>query len=701
MRPVPADYDLVVARLVASLVALVSVLAGSTVAGASEAAARELIVGLAPGVTAAEVGAIRTVGSTGDVVVVRATAAEEARLERSGKVRYAEPNATFRKSATPVDPGWVAQWGLKDRSEVPGSANLEPALDFGFTGAAVTVAVIDTGVSAHSDLTGVLPGVDLITNDGNAADEDGHGTHVAGTIAAARNTTGTTGVAPGVNILPIRSLAGDGTGTAEDLITGIDIAVRRGARVINLSLGGPAEGGTCDAVRKATAAGVLVIAASGNASTAVDYPAACPDAIGVSGTTLDGSIAGYSNVGPEIDLAAPGGDLSVDSDGDKYRDGILGYTTLDGRPGLYFLQGTSMSAPHVAGAAALLLEKDPGLSAAGLRAALLDPAVDLGPAGPDSKYGRGALDIAAALRRITQRLSGPSRYATAATISRAAHPGGADQVYVASGQAFPDALSAGAVASHVDGPLLLTDTCSLPGETAAELSRLRPSQVTVVGGDAAVCQALSEQIAQASGAARVVRVAGPDRFATAVELSSAWTTASTVYLAGGASFPDGLAGGALAASGDGPLLLTPQCSLPTDVATELTRLRPTRIVILGGPNTVCDQVGIDAGAVTKATVVRAGGLDRYATAVAASREGWPGVAPVVFVASGEQFPDGLAGGPLAGAQGGPLLLTPSCSVPPVVAEELAKLKPARIVVLGGPSAVCEGVARALWGAQRG
>jgi len=189
----------------------------------------------------------------------------------------------------------------------------------------------------------------------------------------------------------------------------------------------------------------------------------------------------------------------------------------------------------------------------------------------------------------------------------------------------------------------------------------------------------------------VVRRAGPDRYATAAALSGATFPAGVpvVYLASGVRFADALGGGPAAAAGGGPVLLTASDALPSVTATELRRLRPTRIVILGGERAVSRHVEDEAAAI--APVTRIAGADRYATSAAIARAAFaPGV-PVVYVATGTTFPDALAGGAAAAAEGGPLVLTEPTVLPESVRAVLVELRPHRVRVLGGPAAVSDHV----------
>jgi len=195
-----------------------------------------------------------------------------------------------------------------------------------------------------------------------------------------------------------------------------------------------------------------------------------------------------------------------------------------------------------------------------------------------------------------------------------------------------------------------------------------------------------------SSGTEFLRLAGGDRYATAAALSQArfGSGASTVFIATGGSFPDALAGSPAAAQANGPILLTAHGGLPNATANELDRLRPSKIVILGGPGVVSDTVANQlrnyAG-----TVDRWWGANRFETAAAISRNTFDAGVQVAYLATGSSFPDALSGGAVAGLTGGPILLVGADSIPSATANELARLRPLRIVVLGGAGVVSEHV----------
>lgn len=202
-------------------------------------------------------------------------------------------------------------------------------------------------------------------------------------------------------------------------------------------------------------------------------------------------------------------------------------------------------------------------------------------------------------------------------------------------------------------------------------------------------------IDECSGPTTFTRLAGADRYATAAALSQLrFASAATVFIATGAAFPDALAGAPAAARANAPILLTAHGSLPAATANELRRLGPSTIVVLGGPGAVSDAV-VGMLAAHAPSVVRWSGANRFETAAAISRNTFGAGVPVAYVATGRSFPDALAGGGVAGRAGGPILLVEPNGIPAATAAELRRLQPGRIVVLGGPGPVSDGVLHAL------
>jgi subtilisin len=255
-------------------------------------------------------------------------------------------------------------------------------------GAGLEVGVLDTGVDlAHPDLSpNLAAGVNFVDPRRPPADDNGHGTHVTGTLAAALNGIGVVGVAPKVRLRPVKVLDKEGSGSLSGIVQGLDWCVRRGIRLVNLSLGSP-EGNTtfAEAVARAAEAGVVLVAAAGNAGPGPDtlgYPARYPQVIAVGATTAADAVAEYSSRGAELAVVAPGDAIPSTWPGGQYRE----------------LSGTSMATPHVTGLAALLLAAEPGLTPVQVKERLKVAARPLPGLAPHDQ-GTGLVDAGRTLGR--------------------------------------------------------------------------------------------------------------------------------------------------------------------------------------------------------------------------------------------------------------------------------------------------------------
>jgi YVTN family beta-propeller protein len=301
------------------------------------------------------------------------------------------------------------------------------------------------------------------------------------------------------------------------------------------------------------------------------------------------------------------------------------------------------------------------------------------------------LDSTAALTRR----GGADRFEVSAANSSAEFAPGVDVAYVASGGAFADALSGSAAAGAHGAPVLLVGTDSIPTVIGAELARLKPKRIVVLGGAASVSAGVERAL---GGYSPIVdRLGGADRYAVSAAVSRDGFTpgVSVAYIASGAVFPDALSGSAIAAKDGAPVLLVTKDGIPTAVTDELTRLNPGRVVILGGLNTISADVENALRATRPTTRVAA--ADRFGVSAAASAVGFPSGAKTVFIASGLVFPDALSGSPAAAANAAPVLLVGTNDIPPSVATELDRLNPSQIVVLGGTATISDTVYQQLRG----
>lgn len=294
-----------------------------------------------------------------------------------------------------------------------------------------------------------------------------------------------------------------------------------------------------------------------------------------------------------------------------------------------------------------------------------------------------------ALTNVTtsERISGANRYATAAALS-ATIPADVDVVYVASGQDYPDALAVAPIAASQDAPLLLVRRDAVTPETAAALTRLSPKRIVVVGGPGAVNQATFTALAGYAEPNGISRLGGIDRYETArLAIRAHWPagSASLVYVASGRDYPDALSAAAAAGAQDAPVITVDGSASRLDAATAalIAELGATNIVIAGGSGAVSNEIQTDLAAIPGVTEVRRlGGSDRYATSAAINADAFA-TASGVYLASGGDFPDALAGAALAGRVKAPLYIVRGTCIPGSVADGVQQFGPVTATLLGG------------------
>lgn len=655
-----------------------------------------------------------------------------AELQADPAVEYAEPNYVVHLAVDEVttavavnDPKTGPQYSL-DRMRVRDAWALS-------TGSARTVAVLDTGIDfGHPDLAGrVLAGHDFVNNDGDARDDNGHGTWVSGIVGANTNDGfGIAGISWRDRILPVKIMNANGTGDSSDLTAGIVWATDRGANVINMSVGGfPYSQYVHDAVRYAWGRGVVLVGAAGN--NAVEgpfYPASYPEVISVSASQVDDEFSSWSNYGADVDVSAPGASIlttncavckPVEQD-------------LSGDHRFTYISGTSFAAPNVAGVVALIWARYPTMTNAQVVDRLKTTVDDLGYAGWDNRYGRGRVN---ALRAVggaapaiplggqdaaegNNTLAAARLIAIGSTVRPNIYPAGDVDVFAV------DAPMGGRVDIAV-GPVLDArpwpwNRSSLPIDPVLNVYRADGSHIVTVDADnPAATDRASVQLS--TNARLLVRVHNymPNGNRGAYALTTTFVDNVGPTLAS-----IGPVAGATRVSYDGTLVTATftepvsgvsdssfqlrrggtvvPATVSYDPASRLATLRPS--VPLAGE--VAYQVSLTSTIVdlagnplppkgwqftTGKAAPRISGSDRYATSAALSASAFgPGV-PVAYVATGAAFPDALAGGPAARVAGGPLLLVAPTSVPAATAAELTRLRPGRIVVLGSAGAVSAGV----------
>ncbi|WP_368293248.1 S8 family serine peptidase [Dehalobacter sp. TBBPA1] len=640
------------------------------------------------------------------------------------------------------DPEYSYQWGLQ-------RVRADQVWQEGVTGQGVVIAVIDTGVDLdHPDLadangSNLVKGYNAITRSTATSavqDDNGHGTSVAGLIAARNNNKGIIGVAYNAKIMPIKAMDRNGEGEDAVIADGIIWAVDNGAKIINMSLGSDEETKILDdALQYAADKGCLLIGASGNVSgstsqvyshqttagtSEVSYPAANPNVLAVSALDSSNVITDFSLTGSEVLLSAPGKRILTD----YWSNTETGYA---------YMTGTSIAAPFVTGAAALLWSKYPGLMADQIKQALIGSAYDLGQEGRDNDYGYGRLDIYRALKTFgtLQRYAAPAVLGWEGGIVAAGNTGEEPAVELTiptgafalqvdstgtekkinisiseakSPASFPEGIISGSGVYAISwGEVLpekvlnLTVKAELPASYAygsetnylAYLYRWSGSRWIRAGGGFSTNAAEVEVSIYEPGTYRVGwspnsntdRIAGSDRITTALAIArEAFPTgADTVVIARADDFPDALAGAPLAYKYHAPILLTYPNELPQEVYQAVQDLNPNEIIILGGTGAV--SAAVEAKLANIAAVKRLAGNNRYDTAAAvADTLGTKGQAVVV---SGVNFPDAIAAASFAAVEGKPILLTSSGILN---SETLIALKKSAITateVIGGSGAV--------------
>lgn len=294
------------------------------------------------------------------------------------------------------------------------------------------------------------------------------------------------------------------------------------------------------------------------------------------------------------------------------------------------------------------------------------------------------------------RLAGADRFAASAEISAKNFGVGLDTVYVTSGVNFPDALSGTPVAAKNGAPILLVLPNEIPSAIEVELERLRPHRIVILGGPNSVSDNVKSEL-RSYAEIPVERLSGADRFSASADISAQNfpVEVGVAYVTNGYNFPDALSGAPVAAINSAPILLVQPEAIPVSVREELARLEPLSIVVLGGVNSVSEQVADSLAILTSGDVSRFAGADRFAASADISEKSFPGTVETAYIANGLNFPDALSGAPVAARDGSPILLVSPTGVPATVQTELERLKPTRIVVLGGVNSVSAGVVQQL------
>ena len=603
------------------------------------------------------------------------------KIEQDPLVQFATPNGIFQAYSAPNDPNYGSQWYLN-------KIGVNNVWDLGVCTNEVTVAVLDSGIDFnHPDLQGrILTNYawDAVTNSALTGDYGGHGTHVAGIIAAiTNNNTGIAGMSNTTKIIPVRVFAGDDPTATETegatlmyiwkgfryIIDNVDCDT---LKVINLSFGVTIPYQNLElAVYQAASKGIVIVCGAGNVETGVTtYPASYEPCVAVTATKADDTIWSYSASGSWVDICAPGNNI---------------LSTMPVSYGSYgYVDGTSSASSVVSGVVALMFAANPDLISDEIKFILYDTAVDLGASGKDNTFGWGRVNAYASVLRAYEgyweRISGSDRYFTMKKLSHKGWPDNScDTVIVATGQAFPDALAGTALAGVYGSPLILTQGNILSPQAAAEIQRLGADDVIIVGGTGAVSDSVKTSIEGIVGTGHVTRVYGNNRFTTSYNIYSScindWS--DTLIVATGMSAADVLSISPYAYASHSPIFLADQNgNLNSNMQTAIQAGNFDKAIIIGSNTQVSSQTEILLTTVLgTGNVIRLYGIDRYRTS--SEIADWESgemlsatVQPSVILnyanvgvvnGANDNFADALAGGPFCGENGSVMLLTPNQS----------------------------------------
>jgi thermitase len=610
-------------------------------------------------------------------------------LKKNPNVLYAEEEKQYTYFGAPND-AYFLRYQSKDFSAVKA---LEAWNAFNPKSKPI-VAVLDSGIDmSHPDLKNLIyKPFNILNGSTLPIDDVGHGTHVAGIIGAeSNNKIGIASLSKGSYIMPIKIGSKNGISNI-DLADGIYHAVKNGASIINISLGGEYSAYVEDACNYAYEKGVLIVAAAGNDGVPYySYPAAHNTVMAVAASNSStNTLADFSNYGDWISVAAPGVNI---------------YSTyLSGKYAM--MDGTSMASPMAASMAALLKNHHPGLTNNQLRW-IIEASSDEYEGSLYHSNGRINAQNSFTLFNDFTRAYGATSVETSTIISmtgwETASAGVLEPedlelnpdlptnegrfVILASNQSFPDSLAAGALSYKLDAPLLLTYPNSLRQSTIDTLNELQADKVLIMGGPGAVSDNVKADIE--SLGYEVTRLMGDDRFETAAAINQYIANRSgKVIITNARNFPDALSVSAFAGSEQIPIVFVERNSIPEATYDFLNKYKFSKAIVIGGPGVVSDFVLKQLP-----NAERIGGADRFET----NRKVINYFKPAsdlggIILATGRNFPDALSGAPVSAKFDYPLVLVDPAKGP-AATFDFVKQKTAAsenlpdMITLGGPAVI--------------
>lgn len=610
-------------------------------------------------------------------------------LKKDPNVIYAEEEKEYQYYGSPVNDAYFPNYQLKDFNSVKA---LEAWRGF-IPKTRPVVAVLDSGIDLnHPDLKNMIyKPYNILNGSSLPVDDVGHGTHVAGIIGAeTNNKIGVASLSKGSYIMPIKIGTKNGISTI-DLADGIYHAVKNGASIINISVGGEYSPYVEEACNYAYQKGVLIAAAAGNEGVPYySYPAAHNTVMAIAASdSKTNSLADFSNYGDWISMAAPGVDI--------YSTYLSGkYAAMD---------GTSMASPMAASLAAMLKNHHPGLTNNQMRWIMEASSEEY----EGSLYhSNGRMNAQNSLRLFNDysRAYGATSVETSNIISMTGWETASSGVLIpeeleinndlptaegrfvilASNQSFPDSLAAGALSYKLDAPLLLTYPNSLRQSTIDTLRELQADKVLIMGGPGAVSDSVKTSIEQLGY--DVVRLMGADRFETAAAINDYVAKQNgKVIISSARNFPDALSVSAFAGSEQIPIVFVERNSIPESTQEFLNKYKFSKAIVIGGPGVVSDQVLNQLP-----NPVRIGGIDRFET----NRKVINYFKPTsdfkgVILATGRNFPDALSGAPVSAKLDYPLVLVDPAKGPAAtfdfVKQKTAQSDLPDMITLGGPAVI--------------
>jgi putative cell wall-binding protein len=564
-------------------------------------------------------------------------------LKKEKDVAYAEVDQIAYTQSTPNDPYFSKQ--IQDFTAM----KITDAWENYELQEEVTVAVVDSGVDLqHPDLKNrLVEGKNFINEGEPPMDSTGHGTHVAGTIGAVTNNkSGIASPAIKVKVMPVKVFEGKTT-YMSTVIEGIRYSADHGADIINLSLGSYSNMKALeDAIGYAVNKGILVVGAAGNDNEhAVLYPANYPNVLGVG--SIDSSSltkSDFSNYGEKVNVSAPGTNI--------FSTWINGYRSLG---------GTSMATAMASSVSSLVKQQYPFLTGLQVKEILENSSTPL----PEvEQLGKGLINAQSALNyvRTKNRLSGHTSVDTSVEISK----NGWDEleekeisiegenirgkfVILASGRSFPDSLAASPLAAYLDSPILLVKK-GLSPSVQAELKRLNPSHVLIIGGKNAVSNEIEHEINELPFKSK--RVKGIDRYETAVAINELIPySTNKAFVVSGQNYPDALSVAAYSGSKQYPVLFVQKDKVPASVMEYMTSKGITKPYVVGGTAAVGTEV-------TERLQgdLRISGKDRFETNYKVHELFSSGTEELLYFATGWNFPDALSISALAARTDSPVIL---------------------------------------------